>query len=86
MATRWCHDHADEVGRADPAVPDGIYNLQSDNWSPLLAIADKAGGDWPDRARHAAKTLTMVGAGDDQSNSYTATHGYSDALREPSGG
>jgi Protein of unknown function (DUF3631)/Bifunctional DNA primase/polymerase, N-terminal len=67
MAARWCHDHADEIGRAVPAVPDGIYNRQADNWSPLLAIADKAGGDWPERARQAAKTLTVVGAGDDQS-------------------
>src|SRR5262245_13543923 len=45
MAVRWCHDHADEIGRAVPAMPDGIYNRQADNWSPLFAIADAAGGD-----------------------------------------
>jgi putative DNA primase/helicase len=67
MAARWCHDHADEIGRAVPAVPDGIYNRQADNWSPLFAIADTAGGQWPERARQAAKTLTMVGADEDPS-------------------
>jgi putative DNA primase/helicase len=67
MALRWCRDHASEVGRANPAMPDGIHNRQADNWSALLAIADAAGGEWPARARRAAKALTMVGAGDDQS-------------------
>jgi putative DNA primase/helicase len=71
MATRWSHDHADEIGRAIPAIPDGIYNRQADNWSPLFAIADTAGGKWPDRARLAAKALTTVAAGDDQSISIT---------------
>jgi putative DNA primase/helicase len=67
MAKRWCGDVAGEIGRATPVMPDGIHNRQADNWSPLLAIADVAGGEWPDRARHAAKTL--VGAREDQSTS-----------------
>jgi hypothetical protein len=34
-------------------VPTGIYNREADNWRPLLAIAEAAGGHWPERARHA---------------------------------
>jgi hypothetical protein len=32
-------------------MPTGIYNRAADNWHPLLAVADRAGGDWPQRAR-----------------------------------
>jgi len=52
---RWAKDHADRVGEADPAMPDGILNRKADNLRPLLAIADAAGGEWPERARKAAE-------------------------------
>src|SRR5215831_19620373 len=52
---RWARDHADRVGEADPAMPDGILNRKADNLRPLLAIADAAGGEWPERARKAAE-------------------------------
>jgi Protein of unknown function (DUF3631) len=38
-----------KIGRANPVMPEGIYNWKADNWSPLLAIADTAGGDWPEQ-------------------------------------
>jgi hypothetical protein len=38
-------------------VPDALNDRQADNWRPLLAIADAAGGGWADRARVAARTL-----------------------------
>jgi hypothetical protein len=53
QAARWCRDHADEVANADPSMPAGIYNREADNWHPLLAIAEAAGGHWPERARQA---------------------------------
>ena len=37
--------------QADPVVPPNLYNRAADNWRPLLAIADAAGGEWPERAR-----------------------------------
>lgn len=37
-----------------PDMPDGIEDRNADVWEPLLAIADAAGGDWPQRARVAA--------------------------------
>jgi hypothetical protein len=29
-------------------------------WEPLLAIADIAGGEWPERARRAAQALVAL--------------------------
>ena len=38
-------------------MPDPLDGREADNWSPLLAIADAAGGGWPERARRAACEL-----------------------------
>jgi hypothetical protein len=54
MCARWAADNIETLRRADPAVPANLYNRAADNWRPLLAIADAAGGDWPDRAREIA--------------------------------
>jgi hypothetical protein len=40
-----------------PEMPDGIEDRNADVWEALLAMADAAGGDWPDRARRAALAL-----------------------------
>jgi putative DNA primase/helicase len=61
---RWSQDHADQVAAADPQMPSGIYNREADNWSPLLAIADVAGGQWPERARKAAEAMRNAEGGD----------------------
>jgi Protein of unknown function (DUF3631) len=57
---RWVGDHVVTLGKADPAMPDGIFNREADNWLPLLAVADAAGGEWPRKARLAALTLSGV--------------------------
>jgi len=57
---RWSEDHAEEVAAADPRMPACIYNREADNWSPLLAIADVAAGQWPERAREAAQASHNV--------------------------
>jgi Protein of unknown function (DUF3631) len=64
---RWAQDHADDVAAADPDMPPGIINRRADNWRPLLAIADAAGGDWPDRARKAAMQSHIEAEDDDAS-------------------
>jgi hypothetical protein len=51
---RFVADHADAITDADPDMPAGIRDRESDNWRPLLAIADAAGGEWSTRAREAA--------------------------------
>ena len=43
-----------------PEMPEGIRDRDADVWEPLLAVADLAGGDWPDRARVAAVALVAL--------------------------
>ena len=38
-------------------MPDGVTDRDADVWESLLAIADVAGGTWPERARAAAVTI-----------------------------
>jgi putative DNA primase/helicase len=64
---RWVSDHADRVAAAEPEMPEGIINREADNWRPLLAIADVAGGEWPERARTAARAAHLAAADDDAS-------------------
>ena len=55
---RWADDHLEDLRELDPDVPAGLNDRAADNWRPLLAIADLAGGEWPSRARAAAGALT----------------------------
>jgi len=57
-AARWAVDHLDDLRNADPELPEGLHDRARDNWRPLVAIADLAGGDWPKLAREAAIALT----------------------------
>lgn len=59
-AARWTADHLDGLRSADPDVPEGLHDRAADNWRPLLAIADAAGGAWPEQARKAAALLGGV--------------------------
>jgi putative DNA primase/helicase len=63
-AARWARDHIDALRTADPDVPAELHDRAADNWRSLLAIADEAGGGWPERARRAAVALTAAGADD----------------------
>jgi hypothetical protein len=62
-AARWAADNADVLAAADPAIPDGIVNRQSDNWRPLIAVADLVGGRWPTQARNVATEMCRAGGG-----------------------
>jgi hypothetical protein len=66
-AARWAKDHAERIAAADPKMPDGIINREADNWRPLVAIADEAGGEWPERARKAV-IAAHAAAGDDDAS------------------
>ena len=64
QAARWAADHAATLREAEPAVPAVLTGRRADNWRHLLAIAEAAGGDWPDRARRAAEALGAGETGD----------------------
>jgi hypothetical protein len=64
---RWAADKTVAVRAADPAMPEGMHDRAEDNWEPLLAIADVAGGDWPDKARQAARALASAADNGDTS-------------------
>ena len=57
---RWAEDHLDRLRDAEPTAPKELNDRAVDNWDPLLAIADAAGGEWPSRARVAAINLSAV--------------------------
>lgn len=58
QCARWASDHAARMADTEPAVPPALNDRAADNWRPLLAIADAAGGEWPERARAAALALS----------------------------
>lgn len=48
-----------ELACAWPESPEGVENRLAQIWEPLFALADVAGGDWPERARAACKVLAL---------------------------
>lgn len=59
----WVKDMAEQLHDADPQMPPELSDRAADNWSPLFAVAQCAGGDWPDRAR--ASALAMSASADE---------------------
>jgi Protein of unknown function (DUF3631) len=60
-AARWAADNFSKLTDPDPNVPDVLNDRAADKWRPLLAIADLAGGHWPQRARESACVLSGEG-------------------------
>ncbi|WP_433187731.1 DUF3631 domain-containing protein [Actinoallomurus sp. CA-150999] len=54
--TAWIRRHVDQLGEAEPDMP--VEDRAADNWESLVAVADLAGGTWPERARQACRKLT----------------------------
>jgi putative DNA primase/helicase len=55
---RFADDHALQVRRARPALPEALNDRAHDNWEPLLAIAECSGPEWMRRATAAALKLS----------------------------
>ena len=51
----------DALKAAKPALPEQLTDRQQDITEPLIAIADLAGGKWPDSARNALIKLCLQG-------------------------
>jgi hypothetical protein len=63
----WAVRTVDVLREARPQVPDALDDRQTDGAEPLLAIADVAGGEWPDRSRSALVELCTSQAAADES-------------------
>jgi putative DNA primase/helicase len=55
---RFAQDSEHRMRAARPALPEALNDRAQDNWEPLLAIADIAGGHWPEMARKAALKIS----------------------------
>jgi hypothetical protein len=55
----WIDSTAAQLGDAQPDMPDGVTDRPAEIWEPLLAIADTAGGHWPDTARGACRHFVL---------------------------
>ena len=60
----WLRADMPALERAEPSMP--VEDRAADTWEPLVAVADHAGGDWPDRARTAVLVLTAEVEGSTQ--------------------
>lgn len=66
LLTRWVREQVPVLRDVEPELPDSIEDRAADAWEPLVAIADAAGGHWPDSARAACKALTAAAADADE--------------------
>jgi hypothetical protein len=67
MTARFATDNFDRLKAADPKVPSILENREADNWRPLLAIADVAGGEWLPLARQISEDVTTANRASEQS-------------------
>ena len=59
----WAFRVQSQIGDPWPDIPAGIVDRNADIWEALLAVADAAGGAWPERARKAAVSLVSESKG-----------------------
>jgi putative DNA primase/helicase len=62
---RWAQDHLAQLQECDPAVPETLNDRAADNWRPLCAIAEVAGGEWFERVKKAIAALAGADMDDD---------------------
>ncbi|WP_327317861.1 DUF3631 domain-containing protein [Streptomyces sp. NBC_01235] len=65
---KWADAVRATVEGAWPIMPDGVTDRPADVWEPLLAVADAAGGQWPQRARAACVELVTAASEDDEAS------------------
>jgi putative DNA primase/helicase len=63
---RFVADNKARFEACDPVLPSGAFNRLADNWRPLFAVAEIAGGDWPQRAAATFAKLTAKADADAQ--------------------
>ncbi|WP_103384239.1 DUF3631 domain-containing protein [Pseudonocardia dioxanivorans] len=55
----WIEDISSELADARPDMPSGVEDRPAEVWEALLAVADAAGGQWPQRAREACSHFVL---------------------------
>jgi hypothetical protein len=56
-----------ETGEAWPEIPAGVEDRNEEIWEPLLAVAEAAGGAWPQKAKEACVFLVKAASTREQS-------------------
>ncbi|WP_051940046.1 DUF3631 domain-containing protein [Phaeacidiphilus oryzae] len=62
----WADSVREKVNGAWPELPEGVSDRPADVWEPLLAVAEAAGGHWPERARAACLELVNAAKANDK--------------------
>jgi hypothetical protein len=57
---RWAKAVQKKAAELHPEMPDGVTDRSADVWESLLAVAERAGGDWPKKARCSAVSLVSL--------------------------
>ena len=57
---RWAQHNRALLRACDPKMP-GLYNRKTDTWRLLFAVAELAGGQWPQTVKAASSALTNKG-------------------------
>ena len=63
----WASANIEGLAEARPDIPPSLDDRAAEVWEPLLAIADRAEGEWPQRARMAALALSVGDRRDEDS-------------------
>ena len=63
----WAAAHIGDLTKAEPDMP--VEDRAADTWEPLIAVADTAGGHWPQTARAACKALVAAADAADEDQS-----------------
>lgn len=74
----WAAEHLDELAKSEPVMP--VEDRAADTWEPLVAVADAAGGRWPEIARRACVVL-VAGADDSDEDASLSTKLLADIKR-----
>ncbi|HEV2644138.1 MAG TPA: DUF3631 domain-containing protein, partial [Candidatus Elarobacter sp.] len=78
----WSDASISRLESARPQIPSVLDDRAEEAWEPLLAIADLAGGDWPERARAAAAQLAGTDETDDEALAILLLRDVSAVFRE----
>jgi hypothetical protein len=55
----WADENFDALVEARPRMPEGVRDRRAECWEALLAVAEAAGGDWPERAYEACSHFEL---------------------------